>query len=152
MDILTFWSQLHLLSILPQSYKQCRILRVTVSFTAVCSQWIFNFMFASVVSVTLRVFLSRIGSEWMSWSWGILSEPASNLTLALDHGTSSLWWDVCEHNHVACREMPFSSRNCVNSLRQKTLRVTGTTEANMKFKIHGLQTAMKDTVSPSFLH
>ena len=29
---------------------------------------------------------------------------------------------------------------------EKTLRVTGTTEANMKFKIHGLQTAMKDTV------
>ena len=118
----------------------------TVSFTAVCSPWNLNFVFASVVSVTLRVFLSRIGSEQMSWSWGILGEPASDLTLALGHGTSSLRWDVCEHNHLEWREIPFSSRNCVHPRRQKTLRVTGTTEANMKFKIHGLQTAMKDTV------
>ena len=57
----------------------------TVSFTAVCTPWILNFVFASAVSVTLRVFLSRIGSEWTSWSWGILSEPASDLTPALDH-------------------------------------------------------------------
>ena len=109
--------------------------------------WNLNFMFASVLSITLRVFLSRIGSERMSWSWGILSEPASDLTLALDHGTSSLRWDVCEHNHLAWIEIPFSSRNCVNPPRQKALRVMGTTEANMKSKIYGLQTAMKDTVS-----
>ena len=30
---------------------------------------------------------------------------------------------------------------------KKTLRVMDTTEANMKFKIHGVQMAVKDTVS-----
>ena len=34
---------------------------------------------------------------------------------------------------------------------KKTLRVTDTTEANTKFKFHGLQTAVKDTVCNSIL-
>ena len=33
---------------------------------------------------------------------------------------------------------------------KKALRVTGTTEANMKFTIHTVQTAVKDTVNRIF--
>ena len=59
-------------------------------------------------------FLSHIGPERMSWSWVCLwphSSPWQGLTGGLTHGTSSLWWNVCKHNHLAWREIPFSSRN-----------------------------------------
>ena len=57
------------------------------------------------------------------------------------------WSRAGVRSEAGSLKIPQDQLVCSEPMRdKKTLRVTDTTEANTKFKIHGVQTAVKDTV------
>ena len=62
------------------------------------------------------------------------------------------WSRARVRSEAGSLKIPQDQLICSEPMRdKKTLRVTDATEANAKFKIHGLQTAVKDTVNAKLL-
>ena len=121
----------------------------TVSFTAVFSPWI-------LISCLLLLYLGCTYQPQRFCLGGLkqfcedqgISLHATWLCSHTFHRRLEVSWSRARvRTEAGSLKIPQNQLICSEPMRdKKTLRVTDTTEANTKFKIHGLQTAVKDTV------
>ena len=111
---------------------------LTVPFIAVCSPWILKFVFASVVPVTLRIFLSQ-PIEAISRGEGI-SLHARWLCSHTFHQRLDVPWSRARvRSEASSLKIPQDQLICFEPMHdKKTLKVTDTTKANTRLKIYGL--------------
>ena len=123
-------------------FEKSVVQTITVSFIAVCSPWILNFMFASVVPVTLRVFC--LGGLTQFREGKGISLHGRWLFPHTSHWRLEVPWSRARvRSKAGSLKIPQDQLICSEPMHdKKTLRVTDTTEANTKFEIHGLQTTV----------
>ena len=103
-------------------------------------------MFASVVAVTLRVFCLG-GFEAISRGERDFSSCQMIMSHTSHRRLEVPWSRAGVRSEAGSLKIPQDQLVRSEPMRdKKILRVTDTAEANTKFKIHGVQTAVKDTV------